>query len=483
MPPELSDDPTDWPTDPFALLGVEPGAAETDIKRAYTRLIRRFKPEHAPEQFRRIREAYEACLQGFRWLAPPPNFQWNSPPPPPPPPPRPTAPEPTPHADREPPRDEDTSGVPDQPVYWSERFAEPPATQPRSSEIDRLWNLAVDGDEAAAYAGLVELADRGDVHLRLYWLLGLNPALDATRTRHDWLCQALKASGLSGPAAELYRRELDADPNTALYGPYADLLDTHAAAWDRLTVARWRVAAAGQSESWFPAGEDLRKLSYTLPSENEPAWLDLIVTAHGWAVWQKPANVYEFCRAELNKLRHLELRHANHFDRVDEGEYLASVWWHHVETFGSHGLLRLLPHAWVGVLHPAVLGRVVGEVAAGPFNALNQLDRSPQELRGAFAYILIRALDEYRAAHPPAGPEPDADLIRGLAAGFPGGWRREYPGLRSELLTFLLAEAIDPLVFAEACRLHPQAAVREAVGVLRQDLTLRAVWLACRLGD
>lgn len=462
MPEELPDDPAGWPTDPFALLGVAPGASEQDIKRAYTRLIKRFKPEHAPEQFRRVREAYEACLQGFRWLAPPPESFWQNAPPPPPPP--------------EPPRPEpETSGA-DEPVR--ERAA------PRGDEIDRLWELAVAGDEAAAYVGLLALVGtRPDVALRLYWLLGLNPALDAGRTRHDWLAVALKAGGLAGAAAELYRRELDADPDAALSGPYADLLETPAAPWDRLAVARWRITAAGRSESWFPGAVDLRTLARTLPAENEPAWLDLLVAAHGWAVWVRAPKWYDFCRAELDKLRHLELRHAHHFDRVDEGEYLAAGWRAYQQTLGSAGLFALIPHAWNGDAHPGPFGRVAGEVAANPFAALAALDRCPPEVRPAFVILLVRALEEYRAAHPPAGPEPDLDVVRGLAAGFPAGWRRDYPALRGELLSFLLAEVVDPAVFAEACRLHPTAAVREAVASLRRDLALRAVWLVCRLGD
>jgi hypothetical protein len=50
--PDLPDDPRRWPGDPFELLGVARGAVEIEIKRAYTRLIRRFKPEHHPEEFR-----------------------------------------------------------------------------------------------------------------------------------------------------------------------------------------------------------------------------------------------------------------------------------------------------------------------------------------------------------------------------------------------------------------------------------------------
>lgn len=40
-------------------LGLEPGASEKEIKRAYFKLVRQFSPEKDPERFRQIREAYE----------------------------------------------------------------------------------------------------------------------------------------------------------------------------------------------------------------------------------------------------------------------------------------------------------------------------------------------------------------------------------------------------------------------------------------
>lgn len=56
----LPDDSSRWPENPFELLGVPPGVNERDLRRAYVRLIRIYKPEQFPEHFRRIREAYEA---------------------------------------------------------------------------------------------------------------------------------------------------------------------------------------------------------------------------------------------------------------------------------------------------------------------------------------------------------------------------------------------------------------------------------------
>src|SRR5262245_57231220 len=67
----LPDDYSHWPSDPYQLLGLPRTATERDIKRAYTRLIRIYKPEHSPEEFRLIREAYEKCLSMAQYYATP----------------------------------------------------------------------------------------------------------------------------------------------------------------------------------------------------------------------------------------------------------------------------------------------------------------------------------------------------------------------------------------------------------------------------
>ena len=47
--------------DPFATLGVSPDADDAAIRAAYLELVRQHPPEQAPEQFARIRFAYD-CL-------------------------------------------------------------------------------------------------------------------------------------------------------------------------------------------------------------------------------------------------------------------------------------------------------------------------------------------------------------------------------------------------------------------------------------
>jgi len=45
---------------PFDILGVNEDASDEAIKKAYLQKVRQYPPERAPEQFQRIRTAFEA---------------------------------------------------------------------------------------------------------------------------------------------------------------------------------------------------------------------------------------------------------------------------------------------------------------------------------------------------------------------------------------------------------------------------------------
>lgn len=53
------------PSDPLQLFGLSEGYEPIDLKRAYARLIRIYKPESHPDEFMRIRRAYEQMESGF----------------------------------------------------------------------------------------------------------------------------------------------------------------------------------------------------------------------------------------------------------------------------------------------------------------------------------------------------------------------------------------------------------------------------------
>ncbi|MFN9437815.1 MAG: hypothetical protein ACK6DC_23155, partial [Planctomycetota bacterium] len=53
------------PDSPWQFFGLGPKATRDDLKLAYSLLIRRFKPDKFPQEFKRIRAAYERV---DRWL-------------------------------------------------------------------------------------------------------------------------------------------------------------------------------------------------------------------------------------------------------------------------------------------------------------------------------------------------------------------------------------------------------------------------------
>lgn len=60
----------DWqllPDRPRDFFALEQGFDRSDLKRAYNRWLRRFKPERAPDEFRRIRAAYEQLDEMLRY--------------------------------------------------------------------------------------------------------------------------------------------------------------------------------------------------------------------------------------------------------------------------------------------------------------------------------------------------------------------------------------------------------------------------------
>jgi hypothetical protein len=54
--------------DPYVLLDVRPGASVEQIRRAYLRKVKVWKPDRHPAEFRRIREAYDRLREEEQWF-------------------------------------------------------------------------------------------------------------------------------------------------------------------------------------------------------------------------------------------------------------------------------------------------------------------------------------------------------------------------------------------------------------------------------
>ena len=162
------------------------------MRRVYTRLIREFKPERLPEQFRRIREAYETL---HRYAA------WND-------------------ANDDSDNDENKSELRDQPETES-------APMPRRMEPAECWRWALAGETRRAYDALRELQlaqpDQPDLLLRLYWLLFVNPELDSARVPRDWLVEGLRMCAQYHRLFEQYSNEIAGDPNEVMHDRFVNL--------------------------------------------------------------------------------------------------------------------------------------------------------------------------------------------------------------------------------------------------------------------
>jgi hypothetical protein len=349
---------------------------------------------------------------------------------------------------------------------------------PPSDPIEAAWADAVAGDWAGAYAALVALAaahpERADVPLRLYWLLALRPALDDARSRHDWLASALALAQFTGPAAELYARELATDAFRALGHPYVRLLDRDGVPAVRLlALARARLAAAAAEWRWAAVEVDLGALARRANELDETLWLGYLTEVSGHAAFSQPALAAQ-CATLLAGLKHLELRHSWAFDRNDEQQAAARVW--REATMVPTPIRRAVAVAWAGGDWHRLLTAVTDWAASDPLDALRHCDQATRE--GA---VVLSALARMLAARRGERSEVEypQNLIRGLVRAYlTNHIRGEYVLMRESLLRFLLAERIDPDELATACAADRTHQIRWLVDHVRKDGVLHLVYRA-----
>jgi hypothetical protein len=198
----LPEDVDLWPTEARSLLGVGSDISRRDLKRAYARLIKLYKPEHAPEEFRRLREAYEELDRELEWRERFRLFQSQL------------------SGDD---ADESTdSTAPDHqandvqagqaaPSTDVARISNPCASDEstdvravtQETSLDQLWQMALDGgDLDDVYRQFVDWSRRRIPreidYARLYWLLTLKSDLDADRDPCTWVIEGLQRHGLAG---------------------------------------------------------------------------------------------------------------------------------------------------------------------------------------------------------------------------------------------------------------------------------------------
>jgi hypothetical protein len=445
----LPDDLSRWPDDPYELLGVPRGVAPRDLKRSYTRLIRIYKPEHHPEHFRRIRAAYEQILR-YVELFEKPRDESDS-----------AAPQAPPHPPEDSSRKEpyDQGPAPDRSGPAGERPSSP--GPPMVGEMDILWQRAIAGEESAAYAGLTALVEREPqrigIYLRLYWLLAVDPELDATRSPSDWLVRGIGATGRTGPLGELYRRELELRPEQALAEPCGLLLQQVTTPAELASLLSWRWRAAGRLARWGLVAAERERMRDRICPDDEESWLQLLLTIADGAAWAEDdegETLFANCAQEIGRHEHAAVRHPDWFDRLD---YLRSVrsGWRALRDAGysEEHFPRLIAAGWVrptAELRPLLL-EVCSQIQDEPHEWLgyfDQVERLGAAVLGFFC-DLMRQLDLRLEVQQHLFPSPEQ--VAQLA------WRfveesaeLEYGRLRHRMLDFCLAESVQPEWLAQA---------------------------------
>jgi hypothetical protein len=371
---QLPEDLNSWPRDPHKLLGVAPGVSAKDLRQAYTRLIRRFKPEQFPEHFRRIREAYEHLQHFGRFYGPPPE----------------SAPSET---------LQDDTTAPAQPavaknVHDAPAPPAPVAHPPDADALDQLWQLTEGCEAHLAYRRLLECrhrpGNRDDVFLRLYWLLRTIPSADPGQDPCHWLALGLKDNP-TGPCQELYYREIERRPAEALGERFDGLLESEAPLSTLALWLQWRWQAAGRLGQWKVIVTNLNALRPRFAGKEDLTWARLLLCALDQLAWcnapTASATVDQCCR-ELDELSHVHA--GNDLSRVDILLDLAAAWKTLSRDHFPAALIRLIQHSWVRPFFEirVALLALLENLLSQPWSSLTMLDSLPRVVLGQFGHMV-----------------------------------------------------------------------------------------------
>jgi hypothetical protein len=472
---DLPDDVRRWPSDPFQLLGVPRDVPPRELKRAYTRLIRAYKPEHAPEEFRRIREAYDAVRQfvelygALQQVAPSAPFDETGE-----------------AAEAALPRD--SAGQDERPVR--------PVLKSLDEQLEECWQWAIDGEGPRAYRELERLhaAAPHDARItaRLYWLLTMAAKLDRRRAPCDWLVAGLRRNGFSGPLRELYRRELAANSAEALHQRCTELIDAVPVSNGLADLLEWRWNAVGRKEQ---AAEviraDLARLREHFLAHDDETWARLVFAAVDHIAFIDTAAARDLlarCQRDLEGLSHLHLRLSAAFDRFEMLQTIAAS----CRTILQQGaqwhadFIEVVQQAWslpIEELRPRLM-TYLATVAARPGQLLHNFD-AIQQLASPLLFQFRRALAMLDSITEPTADCRSEDDIRELVLSFardtPGS---KYSEWRPQLLDFCLREVIMPEQVAAALANNSEfqlSAEQHLSQAAANDLPLVCVCHACRL--
>ncbi len=474
----LDADPSKWPQDPFALLGVSRGDDERTVRRAYLKLIKIFKPEISPDEFQLIRRAFEAVSM------------------------------------MRPSRSEDTLDAPAPIVIRTESGEEVsiPVAQRVPVSIDQssppehdstasIWDeLCRTGDDAAAYQKLVRLDELSPadprVCVRLYWLLHLHPELDSSKHRLWWLTRGLAVSGpTSETALRLYLQEMQRDPYEARSLRCTDTLKLDLPINHRVSLLLERWIGCSRTGSLNAIIEDITQWREFFSFDHQELWAHLLtaairqfvapVTTSGTVSRQQRSIQLRSWVTEITQLSRFAQEQVA--DEIDFLMMLAQEW----DGLLENMMFQMAPE-WLHVIAASVTNSTLHQAFAlrvmlpplvkDPISFLMTFDSLMNSCPAAAIQAGRAILDFCEAAtrSPRTMWEAEVkDVERRLRREFYSG---DYFLVRRGLLTISLEEDIALATLANAAQAmlpRPSHFPTWLDGVNR-DLSLQAAYAACR---
>lgn len=476
----LPDNLDDWPDDAYTLFGIGRSAGMRDLRRAYANLIRRYKPEHHPDEFRRIRDAYEALEWQIRWREQNRDSDADS------------------ESAEE--SEEPLSGLGEETTsQTSNEQADEPQTSGRKEKaplagttaaVDGVWRKALreGGDWHAVYRQHVEAAGRSAadevIFCRLYWLLAVAPEVDEARRPVDWLAAGLAQSTAAPRLLTLYFEELKRRPEEVLEERSRNLLLMARPLWQRSELARRRWRALRAMHRFDEISADLSILRDPFFSHRDE-WMHLLMSVAELVAWHDGSatgsKLLGACLSEINSASELHLALSGALDRHEYVLALAAEYRRCLEDRNREfpmALVRLLPELWLNSDAARLkLMTVLEAWVAHPESALDQLDLLVSESRMVAAFVT-----DVLASLAPHGDGDDAALaaarersLERLVAGT--DWSR-YRETRYKIMHYCLhtgGQVEDILRVLLASPVYESFVNEDIASQLEKDLALKCL--------
>ena len=515
----LPEDSNRWPSDPFKLLGIERTSDARTARRAYFKLVRRYRPDRHPTEFQKVREAFEQVENWLKWNVHPrsdlddfvgglpvdgnelsesyvyvPDNDDDLPTQ------SPDESEENSNADEndQPIVDPDQQEVPSNVEYVSaDSFHFPELKDP----FEQFQQSLNSGDIAAAVARINELefsagpSQTARANLTKYYLsrfvpdaMGdVNPPNDSTEhsatklelKRISWLLKSMCDSEMYHPAIQRLRDEFDRNYRLAQSAPvkmflseaqgFAKLAEVYKLRWEAIGHSDWQIVV-DDVESLKPRSLEFDDLS--------AGWVDLLAASMEYTVWhtdQRCATYNRECWREIS-----ESQRSWTADAVELMVLAAEEWRRMRDFFQWSSALPWARNTLPGTVRQIWLP-VANSIAADrnrSLQVLNQLFRSHAIAMSYFEEGL-RQLSSYKIYNE---TDESWDETRDLVACFfANGSRRDYAASRRHVLDFCVLNQVEPMRFAHAANtfLSTDSPV-SWTELMQNDGPLLCVYNACK---